>query len=428
MRDYPRLAASADMTELVQRVWGSFLGQCVRRFLAMSGIDRCLMLSSQAFTALIPLLILAATFAPADRADVISQSIIRRFALEGDSADSVKTLFTVPSGVENSLSAFSLLLLIASGTSFTRRLQTMYRTAWEEDKVRVRSGLYAALGLFTLLAEVLILYGIRALVRQLPLSWLLTLPLSLVTGVVLWTSIPYLLLNRVVHWRRLLAGGLVSSIGSAVYALATTIYMPGLVERYTNEFGLFGITMAMIGWLLASAGILVASAAIGAEFDHSQAAWVLAVKTRFRLEDPTLERRVPSAAEQAAGLTTDDLRLLVRVLLNWLILTAGVWVATAIVPNINVPGGFVTYLAVSLLLGLVNAVIGILPRLVPLPFTVVTLGLSALVINTVLLIVTATITPNLEVGGLGAALLGALVISVVTAALEFLTRPIRDLT
>lgn len=428
MRDHPPLRASEDITELVQRVWGSFLGRCVRRFLAMSGIDRCLMLSSQAFTALIPLLILAATLAPADRAEVISQSIIRRFGLEGDSADAVTTLFTVPSGVESSLSAFSLLLLIASGTSFTRRLQTMYRTAWEEEKARVRSGLYAALGLFTLLAEVLILYGARTLVRQLPLNWLITLPLSLVTGVALWTSIPYLLLNRVVHWRRLLAGGIVASIGTAVYALATTIYMPGLVERYTNEFGLFGITIAMVGWLLASAGILVASAAIGAEFDHSQARWVLALKTRFRLEDPALERPVPSLAEQAAGLTTDDLRLLVRVLLNWLILAAGVWVATAVVPNIDVPGGFVTYLAVSLLLGLVNAVIGILPRLVPLPFTVVTLGLSALVINTVLLVVTATITPNLEVGSLWAALLGALVISVVTTTLEILTRPIRDLT
>ena len=57
--------------------------------------------------------------------------------------------------------------------------------------------------------------------------------------------------------------------------MATTIYMPGLIERSTNGFGLFGITISIIGWLLAVAVILVASAAIGAEFDACQARWVL---------------------------------------------------------------------------------------------------------------------------------------------------------
>jgi putative membrane protein len=136
----------------------------------------------------------------------------------------------------------------------------------------------------------------------------------------------------------------------------------------------------------------------------------------------------PSAEEAAAGLDAGDLLMLVRVLVNWLVMAAAVWVATAVVPGIDVPGGFFTYLWVSLLLGLVNAVLGPLLRLVALPLTVLTLGVFALVVNGVLLAVTAWISDNLDIGGFGDAVAGALVISVVVTLLELVLRPFRPAT
>src|SRR3954454_16126018 len=53
-------AAGGDLTDLARRVAGSLLGRCVQRFFAMRGIDQGMVLASQAFTALIPLLILFA--------------------------------------------------------------------------------------------------------------------------------------------------------------------------------------------------------------------------------------------------------------------------------------------------------------------------------------------------------------------------------
>ena len=55
-----RLVASAgdDLTDLIRRIMDSFLGRCVRRFIDMAGIDRSMVLASQAFTTMIPLLIL----------------------------------------------------------------------------------------------------------------------------------------------------------------------------------------------------------------------------------------------------------------------------------------------------------------------------------------------------------------------------------
>ena len=412
------------VTELIERLQGSFLGRCVRRFVRMAGLDRCIVLSSQAFTALIPLLILVSTIAPDDQADAAANALVRKFALTGDAADAVHELFATPEGAVSSISIASALLLLYSGVSFTRRLQTMYRSAWDQETAGIRGGLFAALGLLALLAEMLVLYGIRAFVRGLTLYWLWMLPISIATGLLLWTSIPYLLLNRQVHWRRLLVAGGITAVAMALFGLATTVYMSPLMTQYTERFGLFGITVALIGWLLAASMVLVSSTTIGAEFDASQGPVFRRVKTRLRLHDPGIDLPLEDE-DMAAGLSKDDVVMIIRVLSNWMVMAVAVWVATALLPGIEVLGGIVTYLALSLLFGLVNAVVGPLLHLVALPLSIFTVGGSALVVNGVLLLLTAALTARLDVAGLGSAVLGSLVISIVTTVLELVIRPIR---
>jgi uncharacterized membrane protein YvlD (DUF360 family) len=425
MRPTPRVP-SRDLQALYERLGESFLGRCTRRFILMEGFDRCIVLSSQAFTAMIPLLILVSTLAPADQEDLISDTIIRKFGLSGDSADAVEALFNAPAAATSSLSVFSVLLLIYSGVSFTRRMGAMYRAAWEQEKEGVRSGIFATLGLFVLIVEVVLAYAIRNIVSRFPLDWVWAIPITAVTGAVLWTSVPYLLLNRQVHWRRLAVGGAATAVGTALLTVATTIYMPPLVERYTNEFGLFGITMALIGWLLAASYILVLCTVFGAEFDASDGRWIRKLKARFGLLDPDLEPVDPDSDVYAGGLTAGDILAIVRVLINWLIMTAAVWVATVVVPGLHVSGGFLTYLGISLLLGFVNAVLGPVLQFVALPLSVLMLGSFALVVNSVLLSVTALLSARFGIDGLGSAILGALVIAVVTTVLELVLRPIRS--
>ena len=91
---------SDDLAALSLRLWGSFLGRCVRRFLSMQGLDRCIVLSSQCFTALIPLLILVSTLAPAGAEDVVAQTLITKFGLDGSAADAVEQLFTTPDHID----------------------------------------------------------------------------------------------------------------------------------------------------------------------------------------------------------------------------------------------------------------------------------------------------------------------------------------
>jgi putative membrane protein len=71
-----------------------------------------------------------------------------------------------------------------------------------------------------------------------------------------------------------------------------------------------------------------------------------------------------------------------------------------------------TYLWIGLIFGLVNAIVGPILRLLSLPFVVLTLGLFLLVINAVLLALTAGLTDRMTIDGIGTAVLGGLILAV----------------
>lgn len=113
--------------------------------------------------------------------------------------------------------------------------------------------------------------------------------------------------------------------------------------------------------------------------------------------------------------------MLKKLLLRWAALTLAVWLAAYVVPGVEVTGGFWTYVWVALLFGLVNAIIGPFLRLIALPFTLLTLGLFALVVNGVLVAITAGLSDKFAVGGFFQAFLAALVISLVSMVLNRFT-------
>ena len=84
-------------------------------------------------------------------------------------------------------------------------------------------------------------------------------------------------------------------------------------------------------------------------------------------------------------------------------------------PNDQGPlGAAGTYLWIGLIFGVVNAIVGPILRLLSLPFVVVTLGLFLLVVNAALLGITALITDRLMVDGFLTAVLGGLILAVVS--------------
>lgn len=121
-----------------------------------------------------------------------------------------------------------------------------------------------------------------------------------------------------------------------------------------------------------------------------------------------------------------DRAMLRGFLVNLVVIAIAVWVGAAVVPGVEVDGGVVTYLWIALLFGVVNAILGPLLHILALPLTVLTLGFFALVVNGALLAITAWLSgDNLDVNGFWGTILGAFVISIVSAILWMVAAPLR---
>ena len=117
------------------------------------------------------------------------------------------------------------------------------------------------------------------------------------------------------------------------------------------------------------------------------------------------------------------MRLILRLLVN----AAALAVATFLLSGISLTapttqGRVVTLLVVALIFGVLNAVLRPIFKLVTLPLLLLTLGLFLLVINAVMLLLTSWVSSRVDLGwsvdGFGTAVLGALIVSVVSFLLN----------
>lgn len=103
----------------------------------------------------------------------------------------------------------------------------------------------------------------------------------------------------------------------------------------------------------------------------------------------------------------------ISLFVNALALSAAAW----ILPGIDLVGAFGQILWVALLFGILNALLKPILLLLSLPILIITLGLFAFVVNAAVLMLTARLTEHLTVSGFGSALLGSLIVSLVTLVL-----------
>lgn len=102
-------------------------------------------------------------------------------------------------------------------------------------------------------------------------------------------------------------------------------------------------------------------------------------------------------------------------LLRTVITAVAFWAASRLVPGIQIPGIFGTLMA-AIVFGLVNAVVRPVLATLSLPLTFITLGLFTLVVNAAMFGLTALLIPGMRVQGFVPAILGAIVVAVVSWA------------
>jgi putative membrane protein len=96
-------------------------------------------------------------------------------------------------------------------------------------------------------------------------------------------------------------------------------------------------------------------------------------------------------------------------ILRVVIVMAGLWIATKLVPGIAIRDGW-TLLGAALLLGIVNAVVRPVIVILTLPVTILTLGLFLFVINAAMLGLVAAFFDGFHIAGFWDALLGSIIV------------------
>ena len=110
------------------------------------------------------------------------------------------------------------------------------------------------------------------------------------------------------------------------------------------------------------------------------------------------------------------------IILRTLIIMLGLYLASMLIPGVQIVGTG-TFIIAAVLLGLVNAFVRPVAILLTLPITIVTLGLFLFVLNAAMFGLVAAMLDNFSVAGLGSAILGSIVVSITSTIASWYIGP-----
>ncbi len=108
-----------------------------------------------------------------------------------------------------------------------------------------------------------------------------------------------------------------------------------------------------------------------------------------------------------------------KLLVRWLVNAVSLLIVAYFVPGFEVHG-FLAALLAAIIIGLVNATLGFLLKILTFPLTILTLGLFLIIINAIMLKVAAALTPGFTIDSWMAAFVGAILLAVISTLLHWL--------
>ena len=102
---------------------------------------------------------------------------------------------------------------------------------------------------------------------------------------------------------------------------------------------------------------------------------------------------------------------MLKLLLHWLLSAIALLIVSRLVPGFVVTG-IVPALIAAVVIGLLNATVGLLLKIITFPLSILTLGLFLLVINGLMILLASGVVPGFRVYGIVPAFWGAVVLAI----------------
>ena len=116
---------------------------------------------------------------------------------------------------------------------------------------------------------------------------------------------------------------------------------------------------------------------------------------------------------------------MLRMLVHWILSALAIWIVSRLVPGFNVSGATAALIA-AVLIGFINATLGLFLKIVTFPLTLLTLGIFWFVVNALMILLAASIVPGFHVASFAAAFWGGIVLSLLNMLIRAIL-PGRDL-
>ncbi|WP_328435763.1 hypothetical protein [Streptomyces sp. NBC_00425] len=248
----------------------AFALRVVGRFQAVIGFDRSMALASSAFTALVPLTVLAGAVVGGMVQIDAAQRIIQRYDLDGAGAEAVTYLFSPSQETSAGTGVLGVLFLTISVLSFARAAQRLIEQTWGLAPLSVRNSRNGLWWIFSLGGYAIVSGWISAVLG----GWLGGLPAAVCEAAVsavflVWSG--RLLSAKRVPAVELIPFGITGAVFVSVYSWGATLYVPRLFNSYADRYGVVGAVFAMLSALFAVMLVIVASAVLGREVSEELA-------------------------------------------------------------------------------------------------------------------------------------------------------------
>lgn len=227
-------------------------------------LDRALALGAQALLALIPLLMVFGAVMPADLGYELTSQVRDVLGIDTDDMTALQEATSTATETAAEVGWLSLVVALASASSFARALARMYCKVWDLPAIgglgAIRRSLVWIAGWVVTLQILAI--ALRAF-SDAPLTPVVHLVLQMCFNLLLWWWTAFLLLGGRVNWLALLPGAAVSAVLVVLLGTLSNVFMPRYARMNLEQFGPLGLVFAIATWLVVFGGVLVLAAVVG---------------------------------------------------------------------------------------------------------------------------------------------------------------------
>lgn len=239
----------------------------LRRFVEIEGAQHATVLAAQAFTSLIPFLVLVAAFGPGE--GTLGDRIVEQFDLHGASEENARALFRSAGETRSAASWASAVILLLAATSFARAVQRLFERTYRVESRGLADSWRSLAWLAGFAAWAIVSGPVRAAVDDV-LGVALAIGASALMSLALWLGTPLLFLPGM-GWRRLLPGAAAIATLISLAAVVSEIYVPILMTWSGERYGLIGIAVSLQSWLVVIGFVVVTGTVLGAVIGERRA-------------------------------------------------------------------------------------------------------------------------------------------------------------